>query len=343
MAAPAAHSRPIEISFRALAQEDLPLLYRWLGRPHVSKWYASAPASFAEVSAKYSPRTVAGNAVRAYIVLVDGIEAGYIQTYRLDEFPAYRDSVGADGAVAGLDLFIGDEWRTGRGLGSEVIRRFVERHVFDDAAVTACIASPPEGNENSARAFEKAGFRRCGTARNERGENESVLRLDRHDAACRLEPIDLQQHADICIAFRRDQYAASFGDAAGLEEEMGEGNALYLSQLRSRIAQVPEGNVHLWHGERIVGQAELRLLEDEPQVGYVSLFYVAPECRGKGFGRLLHEHAARVFKARGMRAMRLSVSSRNHAAIAFYRKLGWKPVGTRPNKEPMSIMEFRLA
>ena len=40
--------------------------------------------------------------------------------------------------------------------------------------------------------------------------------------------------------------------------------------------------------------------------------------------------------------MRLSVSTRNAPAIAFYRKLGWVDAGPRPHKLPMELMEFKL-
>ncbi len=43
-----------------------------------------------------------------------------------------------------------------------------------------------------------------------------------------------------------------------------------------------------------------------------------------------------------MQRMRLSVSTQNATAIAFYRKLGWVSVGTRPNRERMEILEFAL-
>ncbi len=70
---------------------------------------------------------------------------------------------------------------------------------------------------------------------------------------------------------------------------------------------------------------------------------VHPDFRGQGLGRLLHDHAAGVFKARGKQAMRLSVSAQNATAIAFYRKIGWECVGTREHRETMQIMEFALA
>lgn len=158
----------------------------------------------------------------------------------------------------------------------------------------------------------------------------------------RFAPIDLSRHKEICIAFRRDMYASSFGTAEGLEEEMGPGGSLYLAQLSRRAQHLPEGNAHLWHREAIVGQTEMSLLEEEPDVGYVHLFYVAPAHRGRGLGRVLHQHAAAVLTAHGARLMRLSVGTRNEAAIAFYRAAGWRRVGPRAHREPMDVMEFRL-
>ena len=161
-------------------------------------------------------------------------------------------------------------------------------------------------------------------------------------AGLRFATIDLGRHAEVCLAFRRDMYACAFGTEAGLEEEMGPGGTTYLSQLARRIEQLPEGNAHLWHEEAIVAQTEMSLLDEEAGVGYVHLFYVAEGHRGRGLGRVLHQHAAAVFTARGMRLMRLSVGARNEAAIAFYRAAGWRRVGEREHREPMDVMEYRL-
>ena len=158
----------------------------------------------------------------------------------------------------------------------------------------------------------------------------------------RFAPIDLSRHQDVCLAFRRDMYACSFGTAEGLEEEMGPGGSLYLAQLGARSELLPEGNAHLWLRDTIIGQTEMSLLDEEAGVGYVHLFYVAPAHRGRGLGRVLHQHAAAVLTARGARLMRLSVGARNEAAIAFYQAAGWRRVGPRAHREPMDVMEFRL-
>jgi len=86
----------------------------------------------------------------------------------------------------------------------------------------------------------------------------------------------------------------------------------------------------------------MRHVDEDPSLGYVNLFYVVPELRGRGLGRLLQRHAVRVFSRLGKRAIRLSVSARNAQALAFYSKLGWREVGSRPHREAMQVLELVL-
>ena len=78
-----------------------------------------------------------------------------------------------------MDLFIADSWRLNRGLGSQIVRRFVDEIVFGVNQASECIAGPSEGNEASIRTFEKAGFARWKMIRMEGAEPECVLRLAR--------------------------------------------------------------------------------------------------------------------------------------------------------------------
>ena len=333
---------PAAVSFRPLAEDDLPALFSWLNEPHVARGYAPAPSTFAEVVARYGPRTEPGNVVRAFVVAIDGREAGYAQAYAIEDFADYAAAIGAERGTFGVDLFLAGAAPPRRGLGPRVIRRFVEEIVFSEHGAIACVADPPEANPAAVRAFEKAGFARWKRVQEDGAEPRWVLRRANDVGDYRIERIDLAASADLCVAFRREMYVASFGSSDGLEAEMGPDNALYLEGLRERIAQVPEGNVHLWRGNRIVAQAEMRLLEEDPGVGYVSLFYVAADCRGEGLGRALHAHAVDVFRRRGLRSMRLSVSISNARAMGFYRHLGWNPIGTRPHREPVAVMEYRF-
>ncbi len=330
----------LKIAFRPLTPDDLQQVFLWLIRPHVVRGYAPAPSSFMEVVAKYGPRTVDGNVVKSFIAAVDGRDAGYVQAYDVAAFPDYAALTGCAQGTSSIDLFIGEPDFLHRGVGSRLIDRFVSEIVFARPGVRACMAGPAEGNLASVRAFEKAGFRRWKVIRDGDAPPECLLLRER-DADVAIAPIVLERDAPTCIAFRRDSFRASFGTLEGCDEEMGADGSLYLAKLRARIAQVPEGNTHVWHDGRIVGQTEMRL-SDEPSAGYVNLFYLVPEWRRRGVGRLLHDHAVRVFADRGLRAIRLSVARTNEAAIAFYRRLGWRRIGTRPNKETMEILELPL-
>ena len=329
------------IAFRPLAVDDLQQIFLWLIRPHVARGYAKPPGSFTEAVAKYGPRAAAGNVVRAFIVNVDGKDLGYAQAYDVASFDDYAAKLDREAGLVCMDLFLGELESLGHNVGSRVIDRFVKEIVFADPAPRACVAGPGEGNLAAIRAFEKSGFRRWRILRSGEGEPELVMRRDRDDPALRIEPIDLGRHAQTCIDFRRDSYHASFGTHEGCDEEMGADGAIYLDKLRKRIAEVPEGNSHIWLGDRIIGQTEMRFA-DEPDMGYVNLFYLLPEWRRHGLGWRLHEHAVEVFRNRGMRAIRLSVSRSNEPALAFYRRLGWRRKGFRPHKEAVDLMEFAL-
>ena len=134
------------IEFRPLRADDLSLLRTWLEREHVALWWREP-----------IERELAHELEGRYLILLDGREAGMIQTY--------------DGEV---DLLIGEEELTGKGLGPQVLTKFVAELVPTDVA----FALVEEGNRRSWRAFEKAGFRHVSDVEEE-GLPHRLMRLDR--------------------------------------------------------------------------------------------------------------------------------------------------------------------
>ena len=116
-----------------------------------------------------------------YLILSEDRPAGFIQTYRVSDYPEYRDLVNVEDGVAGVDLFVAEPELTGRGFGSQALRRFVAEIVFSDPGIHACIADPDAENGASLRAFEKAGFIAVGrfVDPNDHDKLHALLRLDR--------------------------------------------------------------------------------------------------------------------------------------------------------------------
>ncbi|MBV8066099.1 MAG: GNAT family N-acetyltransferase [Actinobacteria bacterium] len=134
------------IEFRPLTEADLPLLRVWLEREHVARWWREPIED--ELGHELTGR---------FVIVVDGRDAGLIQTY--------------DGEV---DLLIGEEELTGRGLGPQILAQFVDDVVEADVV----FAAVEEPNRRSWRAFEKAGFRHVSDVE-ENGLPHRLMRLDR--------------------------------------------------------------------------------------------------------------------------------------------------------------------
>ena len=149
--------------------------------------------------------------------------------------------------------------------------------------------------------------------------------------------IDLARDMETCIRFRKDSYLISFGNLDQFEKDI----LTYERRMIERIGYFPQGNCHLWRGGEIIGQTEMKFVEDE-RIGYVSFFYLAPEVRGMGYGEALHLRAVREFKAVGKECLKLSVSPENGRALAYYRKMGWTSLGPRPGREHMLLFSYDL-
>ena len=125
---------------------------------------------------------------------------------------------------------------------------------------------------------------------------------------------------DLCAVNHHAACVASFGNTAPYS-----GKDAYVRWLASRVEEFPDGHVlaHLDDG-RFVGQLELQVPYGRT-TGYVNLFYVAPDFRGLGFGRRMHEEfAERYFRSWEADRIELHVSPTNHRAVRFYRLLGFK-------------------
>lgn len=169
----------MEVGFRPLREADLPLVHEWLGREHVRRWWGER-GDLEQTVDHYGPSLDGRDPTDLYAIVVDGRDAGMIQTYLVADYPDYAALIGVGEDVAGLDLFLGEGELLGWGLGTEIIRTFVSEIVWARDATRACVADPDLENVASLRAFEKAGFERiCEFLDPEDGRLHALVRLDR--------------------------------------------------------------------------------------------------------------------------------------------------------------------
>jgi RimJ/RimL family protein N-acetyltransferase len=144
------------LTFRPLAPADLEMLHDWLGRPHVSQWWGPAP-SLAEVEEDYLPMIAPESTTRGYIARLEEQPIGFIQSYVvLGSGDGWWEEE-TDPGARGIDQFLADADQLGRGLGSTMVRTFVEQ-LFLDPSVTKVQTDPSPENERAIRSYVRAGF-----------------------------------------------------------------------------------------------------------------------------------------------------------------------------------------
>ncbi len=122
------------------------LLAEWLARPHVSRWFGAAAPMTDEPGAG------------AVVVLCDREPAGYLCWRRVGRDAL--DALGLHDVPAGsidLDIFIGDERMTGRGIGKRALGLLTAQLSLAGDVPLFGLTTQLE-NVAAQKAFAKAGF-----------------------------------------------------------------------------------------------------------------------------------------------------------------------------------------
>ena len=180
-----AAARPI--TFRRLDRIDFGLLAVWLAEPHVARWWNHESTQQA-IERDFGPSADGAEPSQDFLAERDSRPLGLVQYSRYVDYPEYRDELAVVTPVpddaASIDYLIGDRTLIGRGIGSVMIRTFVERIWSIDPDIACFLVPVVTANSASWRALGRAGFRLVA-----RGELEpdnpiddrshEVMRLDR--------------------------------------------------------------------------------------------------------------------------------------------------------------------
>lgn len=133
-------------------------MQHWFNTPHVQEFYSLRRWKEDEVREKLLPLIEGKIPLKGYVITLEGEPVGYIQSYAIRDYP-WKDLLIPEEIVhsaAGLDLFIGDAKKTGKGLGKNALTLFLEEKIWP--AYDYCFADPDERNAASCALFLSAGF-----------------------------------------------------------------------------------------------------------------------------------------------------------------------------------------
>ncbi len=149
----------VALAFRPMEDRDLAAVARWQQTPHVREWWDSRSPDEDSVRARYAPRLRGERPTRMWIAEIDDTPAGFLQDYRVRDYPDYAVATGDPDAV-GFDYVIGEPAWVDRGIGTRMVWEFcrdVLRVHYPDAVHV--LASPSHRNHRSLRVLAKCGFR----------------------------------------------------------------------------------------------------------------------------------------------------------------------------------------
>ncbi len=171
------------IEFIPFVEEHIPLMLTWLSDGEALRWCGhNKPNSEAQLRQKYLIDKPKGG-THSFIIQNKGEPVGYIQYYRVIDYPEWSSLVAGEPGDYGLDLFIGRDDLIGQGIGTRVLQVALSELIFSHDDATRCILGPSPENKRAIRCYKKCGFRHIRTVISDNGEREYLMVRERKKRA----------------------------------------------------------------------------------------------------------------------------------------------------------------
>lgn len=146
------------ISFHPTILEDVAQMHAWFNEAHVQRFYSLRAWSESDVLNKLAPIIDQKKPLYGFIAKLEGKPVGYLQYCKVIDYPWPQQDLDKTilNEAVGLDLFIGDPNLIGKGIGAQIVNKFLEVYIWP--YFHYCVVDPDERNLASIRMFEKCGF-----------------------------------------------------------------------------------------------------------------------------------------------------------------------------------------
>jgi aminoglycoside 6'-N-acetyltransferase len=148
-------------NFRKLNMGDLEMLQKWLNEPSVHEWYGREYSNTLEdVTQRYEPRIHGAQPIQCFLFQYGSRPIGYIQMFNVHDWPKFEEIIGHGKETMCVDMYIGEKDYMGQGLGSKMLKIFLQQILFQVDGILTCIVCPDEKNTDGIRTYEQLGFRK---------------------------------------------------------------------------------------------------------------------------------------------------------------------------------------
>jgi len=170
------------LSFRPLEERDFPMLHEWVRRPHVAQWW-SEPSTLEDIKDEYLPTLDGRSSTKAFIASLDDEPIGFMQVYVVQGSGDGWWEDETDAGARGIDQFLADAALLNQGLGTAMIKAFVDQ-LFQDTAVSKVQTDPSPKNARAIRCYRKVGFKDVGEVMTPDGP-ALLMRCEREEPSSR--------------------------------------------------------------------------------------------------------------------------------------------------------------
>ncbi len=157
-------------------------------------------------------------------------------------------------------------------------------------------------------------------------------------ATLRDQALDPRLDREEYCACYRDAWLAAHGDLRGFRPEP------YWAAALEHLQADPGSVLRILDGDRPAGLVDLDPRRGaEEGFGWLSLLYLNPEYRGRGYGIQALARAIVRFREQGRRSLRLLAAEDNAPARRFYAREGFRPIGEEAGSHGrLLLMELPL-